>query len=125
MGGRHHLYSHEPWFHVSCGGHGLAQPQGAFAFRLSNTLDADFCVEALKEAIDLYGPPKIFNTDQGAQFTSEEFTETLKSAGVTISMDDRGRATDNIFIERLWWTVKYHYLYLHTFNTGSELAQRT
>ena len=91
------------------------------SFRLSNTLDTDFCVEALNEALDLYGPPQIFNTDQGAQFTSAEFTDTLKAAGVTISMDGRGRATDNIFIERLWWTVKYHYLYLHTFDTGSQL----
>jgi len=91
------------------------------SFRLSNTLDADFCVEALNDALDLYGPPQIFNTDQGAQFTSTEFTDTLKAAGVTISMDGRGRATDNIFIERLWWTVKYHYLYLHTFDNGSQL----
>ena len=91
------------------------------SFKLSNTLDTDFCVEALNQALDHYGPPQIFNTDQGAQFTSKEFTGTLKSAGVTISMDGRGRATDNIFIERLWWTVKYHYLYLHTFDTGSQL----
>ena len=93
------------------------------SFRLSNTLDADFCVEALNEAIMRYGPPEIFNTDQGAQFTSKEFIDTLKSAGVTISMDGRGRALDNIFIERLWWTVKYHYVYLHTFGTGSELRR--
>jgi putative transposase len=91
------------------------------SFKLSNTLDADFCVEALCEALERYGPPQIFNTDQGAQFTSKRFTDTLKAAGVTISMDGRGRAMDNIFIERLWWTVKYHYLYLHAFDTGSEL----
>jgi putative transposase len=91
------------------------------SFRLSNTLEADFCVDALTEAIERYGPPQIFNTDQGAQFTSKQFTNTLKSAGVTISMDGRGRAMDNIFIERLWWTVKYHYLYLHAFDSGSEL----
>ena len=91
------------------------------SFRLSNTLDADFCVEALCQALERYGPPQIFNTDQGAQFTSKRFTDTLKAAGVTISMDGRGRAMDNIFIERLWWTVKYHYLYLHAFDTGSEL----
>jgi putative transposase len=93
------------------------------AFRLSNTLDADFCVDALKEALDRYGPPEIFNTDQGAQFTSQTFTKTLKSSGVTISMDGRGRVLDNIFIERLWWTVKYHYLYLHTFDSGMELRR--
>ena len=91
------------------------------SFKLSNTLDADFCVAALKQAIDQYGPPEIFNTDQGAQFTSKEFTGILKATGVTISMDGRGRATDNIFIERLWWTVKYHYIYLHTFDSGSQL----
>ena len=91
------------------------------SFKLSNTLDADFCVAALKQALDQYGPPEIFNTDQGAQFTSKEFTDILKAAGVTISMDGRGRATDNIFIERLWWTVKYHYVYLHTFDSGSQL----
>ena len=91
------------------------------SFRLSNTLDADFCIEALGQALDLYGPLQSFNTDQGAQFTSKEFTDTLKSAEVTISMDGRGRATDNIIIERLWWTVKYHYLYLHTFDTGTQV----
>ncbi len=91
------------------------------SFRLSNTLDANFCVDALGEALEDYGPPQIFNTDQGAQFTSKEFTGALKSAGIRISMDGRGRAMDNIFIERLWWTVKYHYVYLHTFDTGSQL----
>ena len=93
------------------------------SFRLSNTLDAGFCVEALGEALDRYGPPLIFNTDQGAQFTSNEFTNTLESRGVSISMDGRGRAMDNIFIERLWWTVKYHYLYLHAFDNGRELRE--
>ena len=93
------------------------------SFRLSNTLDADFCADALKEAIDHYGPPELFNTDQGSQFTSEAFTGALKSAGVTTSMDGRGRVLDNIFIERLWWTVKYHYLYLHTFDTGIALRR--
>lgn len=91
------------------------------SFRLSNTLDADFCVETLNEALERYGQPQIFNTDQGAQFTSQAFTDTLKSAGVRISMDGRGRAMDNIFIERLWWTVKYHYLYLHAFDNGIQL----
>jgi putative transposase len=67
------------------------------SFKLSNTLDADFCVAAVKKALDQYGPPQIFNTDQGAQFTSKEFTDILQAAGVTISMDGRGRATDNIF----------------------------
>lgn len=91
------------------------------SFRVSNTLDADFCVEALVEALARYGPPDIFNTDQGAQFTSEKFTQTLKSHGVAISMDGKGRVQDNIFIERLWWTVKYQYVYLHCFDSGSQL----
>ncbi len=91
------------------------------AWRISNTLDADFCVEALSEALATYGPPEIFNTDQGAQFTSQAFTGKLKSYGVKISMDGRGRVQDNIFIERLWWTVKYQYLYLRSFDNGSQL----
>ncbi len=91
------------------------------SWRVSNTLDADFCVEALKQAIKRYGAPEIFNTDQGAQFTSKQFTEVLKSSKVAISMDGRGRCQDNIFIERLWWTVKHQYLYLRSFDTGSQL----
>ena len=80
------------------------------AWRLSNTLDADFCVSALEEAISLYGCPEIFNTDQGSQFTSHAFTKTLEDNHIKISMDGRGNFRDNIFIERLWWTVKYQYL---------------
>ena len=91
------------------------------SWRISNTLDAEFCVEALSEALAIYGPPEIFNTDQGAQFTSLAFTGKLKSHGVQISMDGRGRVQDNIFIERLWWTVKYQYLYLRSFDNGSQL----
>ncbi len=91
------------------------------SWRLSNTLDTDFCVEALEDAINRYGTPDIFNTDQGAQFTSKPFTDLLKQHDIKISMDGRGRALDNIFIERLWWTVKHHYLYLHTFDNGTQL----
>jgi len=93
------------------------------SWRLSNTLDADFCVSALEEAIRLYGRPEIFNTDQGSQFTSQVFTKVLKDNDIRISMDGRGNFRDNIFIERLWWTVKYQYLYLHAFNDGAELRQ--
>ena len=93
------------------------------SWRLSNTLDADFCVSALEEAINQYGPPEIFNTDQGAQFTGTKFIEVLQSHGIRISMDGRGRVFDNIFIERLWWTVKYHYVYLHEFETGLALRK--
>lgn len=91
------------------------------SWRVSNTLDADFCVAALEEAIHHYGCPEIFNTDQGSQFTSEAFTTVLKNNRIKISMDGRGRFQDNIFIERLWWTVKHHYLYLRAFENGSEL----
>lgn len=91
------------------------------SWRISNSLDTDFCIEALTEALIRYGPPQIFNTDQGAQFTSKEFTGTLKDWGVTISMDGRGRCQDNIFIERLWWSLKYNYVYLRDFANGSAL----
>jgi putative transposase len=93
------------------------------SWRVSNTLDSEFCVSALEEAIARYGCPKIFNTDQGSQFTSEAFTNVLKSNGIKISMDGRGRCMDNIFIERLWWTVKYHYLHLHSFEDGLGLRK--
>ena len=88
------------------------------AWRLSNTLDARFCVEALREALARYGRPEIFNTDQGSQFTSLEFTTVLKDAGVAISMDGRGRCMDNIFIERLWRSLKYEAVYLHELTDG-------
>jgi putative transposase len=90
------------------------------AWRLSNTLDAEFCIEALGEALARYGRPEIFNTDQGSQFTSPRFTGVLTEAGVRVSMDGRGRWMDNIFIERLWRSVKYECVYLHAFETGSE-----
>jgi len=93
------------------------------SWRVSNTMEADFCVEAVQEAIRRYGSPEIFNTDQGAQFTSKSFTDLLKDHGIQISMDGRRRVQDNIFIERLWWTLKYHYLYLRSFNNGSELRK--
>ena len=80
--------------------------------RLSNTLDVSFCIEALEEAILKYGRPNIFNTDQGSQFTSDDFTDILKNNNIHISMDGKGRWRDNIFIERLWKTVKYEEVYL-------------
>lgn len=86
------------------------------AWRLSNTLTADFCVECLEEALE-YGKPEIFNTDQGSQFTSAEFTSVLLDRGIQISMDGRGRALDNIFVERLWRTVKYEDVYLKGYQT--------
>jgi putative transposase len=93
------------------------------SWRVSNSLDSNFCVEALTEALSRYGKPEIFNTDQGAQFTSQAFTGLLKEHNVAISMDGRGRVQDNIFIERLWWTLKYQYLYLWSFGNGTELRQ--
>ena len=93
------------------------------SWRLSNTLEADFCVEALEEALLQHGRPEIFNTDQGAQFTSQAFTGLLKSHEIQISMDGRGRVQDNIFIERLWWSTKYQYLYLWTFENGARLRE--
>ncbi len=89
------------------------------AWRLSNTLDADFCVEALKEGLSK-GKPEVFNTDQGGQFTSEAFTGLLQHHGVRISMDGKGRYSDNIFIERLWRTVKYEEVYLKAYSGGRE-----
>ena len=89
-----------------------------FRSRLSNTMDARFCVEALAEALARYGKPEIFNTDQGSQFTSLDFTGVLKDAGVAISMDGRGRCMDNIFIERLWRSLKYEAVYLHELTDG-------
>lgn len=89
---------------------------------LSNTLDSDFCVAALEEAC-LRKQPQIFNTDQGVQFTSRAFTSRLEKWGVAISMDGRGRALDNVFIERLWWSVKHESIYLHEFATVPALEQ--
>ena len=90
------------------------------AWRLSNTMDAGFCVTALEEAIARNGRPDIFNTDQGSQFTSFAFTNTLSAAGIRISMDGRGRWMDNVFIERLWRSLKYECVYLNAFETGSD-----
>jgi len=90
------------------------------AWRISNTLEADFCVEALNEAIHRFGPPEIMNTDQGSQFTSFAWTDRLRRSGVRISMDGKGRFLDNIFVERLWRSLKYECVYLHAWETGSE-----
>ncbi len=91
------------------------------SWRLSNTMEADFCIEALQEALARYGAPEIFNTDQGSQFTSPRFVEVVQAAGARVSMDGRGRWMDNVFIERLWRSLKYECVYLHAFETGSEL----
>jgi putative transposase len=93
------------------------------AWRLSNTLEADFCVAALKEALATYGPPEIFNTDQGSQFTSSDWIDELKEAKVKISMDGKGRWIDNRMIERLWRSLKYECVYLRAFETGSQARE--
>jgi len=90
------------------------------AWRLSNTLDASFCVEALQEALARYGTPEIFNTDQGSQFTSDDFVEILQDRCISISMDGKGRWMDNVFIERLWWSVKYQDVYLKAYESIAE-----
>jgi len=91
------------------------------SWRVSNTMDVEFRIEALREALARFGRPEIFNTDQGSQFTSSAFTDVLKAANVRISMDGRGRWIDNVFIERLWRSLKYECVYLRAFETGSEL----
>ena len=94
--------------------------RAVLAWRLSNTMDMNFCVAALEEALARYGTPKIFNTDQGSQFTSQAFTGRLTAAGVAISMDGRGRFMDNIFIERLWRSIKYEEVHLKAYANGRE-----
>jgi putative transposase len=89
------------------------------SWRVSITMHTDFCIEAVEEAIARYGKPKIFNTDQGSQFTSEEFTGLLKQNGIAISMDGKGCWRDNVFVERLWKSVKYEQVYLHAYDSVS------
>ena len=97
------------------------QSRRVLSWRLSNTMDVSFCVEALEEAMARHGRPEIFNTDQGSQFTSLAFTQVLITAGIRISMDGKGRWMDNVFIERLWRSLKYECIYLHAFETGLTL----
>lgn len=95
--------------------------RGVLAWRISNTLEPEFCVEALEEALSRYGDPKIFNTDQGAQNTSEAFTAVLKAHGVMFSMDGKGLWADNVFFERLWRCVKYEDVYLRAYESPAAL----
>ena len=94
------------------------------SWRVSNTMDPAFCVEALQEALSRFGAPEIFNTDQGAQFTADAFTEVLHEHNVKISMDGKGRWIDNVFIERLWRSLKYECVYLQEFDSGLEARQK-
>jgi putative transposase len=90
------------------------------SWRLSNTMETTFCLDALQEALSRYGRPEIFNTDQGAQFTSDDFTGLLLAEGVKLSMDGKGRCLDNVFIERLWRSLKYEEVYLHAYDAMRE-----
>jgi putative transposase len=90
------------------------------SWRLSNTLDSSFCVDALEEALDRFGQPEIFNTDQGAQFTADAFTKPLRNRGVAISIDGKGRCLDNVFVERLWRSLKYEEVYLRVYEDVPE-----
>jgi len=94
------------------------------AHRVSTSMTPDFCIEALEEAIQKYGPPEIFNTDQGSQFTSAAFTDVLKAHEIQISMDGKGRWVDNVFVERLWKSVKYEHVYLHAYESVLEAKQQ-
>ena len=94
------------------------------SWRVSITMDTSFCIEALDEALSKYGRPEIFNTDQGSQFTSEAFTGRLKEEGIQISMDGKGRWADNVFIERLWRSVKYEHVYLHAYESVGEAKRK-
>jgi len=98
--------------------------RSVLAWRLSNSMDPSFCVEALEEALAHHGKPEIFNTDQGSQFTSSDFTDVLKDNDIKISMDGKGRWMDNVFIERLWRSLKYECVYLYRPETGTEARMR-
>jgi len=94
------------------------------SWKLSITMDVSFCLEALDEALKKYGKPEIFNTDQGSQFTSIDFTGRLKKEGIAISMDGKGRWCDNVFVERFWRSIKYEEVYLHAYESVSEARSR-
>jgi len=117
----HHLRADAPGISVPASCDGLVH-RYVLAWELSNSLEAEFCVMALEEALGI-GTPSIFNTDQGRQFTSEEFTGRLQAAGVQISMEGRGRVMDNLFVERLWRTVKYEEVYLKDYPDGVAARQ--
>ncbi|HVD02652.1 MAG TPA: integrase core domain-containing protein [Candidatus Dormibacteraeota bacterium] len=120
MGDRHHLHplpegvlylvAIQDWY-----------SRKILSWRLSPTLDLSFCLDALREALATYGSSQIFNTDQGSHFTASSWVDMLKPHGVTISMDGKGRAIDNVFIERFWRSLKYEYVFLHPFEDGAEM----
>ena len=93
------------------------------SWRLSNSMTTDFCMEAVEEAVQRYGSPGIFNTDQGSQFTSTEFVSLIQGHGIQVSMDGKGRWVDNVFVERLWKSVKYEEVYLHAYDSVAQAQQ--
>jgi putative transposase len=93
------------------------------SWRLSNTLTTDFCLESVEDALGRYGTPEIFNTDQGCQFTSSDFVDLLRAHGIQQSMDGKGRWVDNVFVERLWKSVKYEEVYLHAYDSVTQATQ--
>ncbi len=93
------------------------------AWRVSNSMDSSFCVGALEQALKRFGKPEIFNTDQGAQFTAEAFVKPLRERSIAISMDGKGRCLDNIFVERLWRSLKYEEVYLHAYDSVAEARE--
>ena len=119
VGHRHHLHTHGSGFPLLGGHHGLAQPLRVWPGGCPTPWRYDFCVAALEEALSK-GRPQIFNTDQGSQFTSEAFTSMLLAQGVQVSMDGRGRCMDNVFVERLWRSIKYEEVYLKAYQNGTE-----
>jgi len=116
LGDRRDLYPDGARLCVPGGDHGW-HSRKVLSWRVSNTLDASFCVEALEAALETYGAPEIFNTDQGSQFTSEDFTGVLKRHGIRISRDGKGRWVDNVFVERWWRSVKYEDVYLKAYDS--------
>jgi putative transposase len=122
LGGGHHLHPDAARLRVFVRRPGLGESPGV-GVRLSNTLTTDFCREAVQEALASYGTPEIFNTDQGCQFTSLEFTSLLKEHSIQISMDGTGCWRDNVFVERLWKSIKYEEVYLHAYETVSAAHQ--
>jgi putative transposase len=119
VGGGHHLHSHGRGFLYLVAVMDWAS-RAVLSWRLSNTMDTSFCVEAVEEALARFGKPEIFNTDQGSQFTSAPFTDLLKRHEIKISMDGRGRWMDNVFVERLWRSLKHEDIYLKGYADGRE-----
>jgi len=118
----YHLYSDGKRLFVGCGHYRLVLPENS-SLELSNTMDTEFCLEALQEAMDKHGNPDIFNTDQVIQFTSPLFTQKLKENGIKISMDGKGYWVDNVVVQSLWRSLKYEDLYLKVYETSQQAEQ--